>query len=60
MEARERMLQDMEAKARERAEAAEAEGYRLKGLLMHMETMVEQARYVTLPLPPAASPGRWW
>ena len=36
-EARERLLLDMEAKARERAEAAETEGYKLKGLLHHME-----------------------
>lgn len=36
-EARERLLVDMETKARERAEAAESEGYKLKGLLGHME-----------------------
>lgn len=36
-EARERLLIEMEQKAVERAEAAEAEGYKLKGLLSHME-----------------------
>jgi hypothetical protein len=36
-EARERLLVDMETKARERAEAAESEGFKLKGLLNHME-----------------------
>ena len=44
MEARERLLEEMESKARERADAAEAEGFRLKGLLMHMEHMVENIR----------------
>lgn len=36
-EARERLLLEMESKAVERAELAEAEGYKLKGLLSHME-----------------------
>jgi hypothetical protein len=36
-EARERLLLEMESKAVERAEIAEAEGYKLKGLLSHME-----------------------
>jgi hypothetical protein len=36
-EARERLLVDMETKARERAETAESEGFKLKGLLNHME-----------------------
>jgi len=44
MEARERLLSEMEQKARERADAAEAEGFRLKGLLVHMEHMVENLR----------------
>lgn len=35
-EARERVLAAAEEKARERAELAEAEGYRLKGILVHM------------------------
>lgn len=43
-EARERLLEEMEAKARERAEAAEKEGYRLKGMLSHMEQMVTNLR----------------
>jgi len=43
-EARERLLMDMEAKARERAEAAESEGYKLKGLLSHMEQVVQNLR----------------
>lgn len=37
MEARERLLAEMEEKARTRVDTAEAEGYRLKGVLMHME-----------------------
>ena len=37
MEARERLLADMEDKARSRVDAAESENYRMKGLLMHME-----------------------
>jgi hypothetical protein len=36
-EARERLLIEMEQKAVERAEAAESEGFKLKGLLSHME-----------------------
>ncbi len=36
-EARERLLTEMESKATERAELAEAEGFKLKGLLTHME-----------------------
>lgn len=44
MDARERLLQDLEAKARERAEIAEAEGYRLKGILSHMESVVSSLR----------------
>ena len=34
MEARERLLSEMEQKARERVEAAEIESYRLKGTSM--------------------------
>ena len=37
MEARERLLAEMEDKARSRVDTAESESYRLKGLLMHME-----------------------
>lgn len=37
MEARERLLSEMEEKARTRMDTAEGETYRLKGLLMHME-----------------------
>ena len=36
MEARERLLAEMEDKARTRVDTAESESYRLKGLLMHM------------------------
>lgn len=43
-EAREKMLIEMEEKARERAEAAEAEGYKLKGILQHMQQMVDTLR----------------
>jgi hypothetical protein len=41
---RERLLAEMEEKARLRAETAEAEGYRLKGLLMHMEHVATSLR----------------
>jgi hypothetical protein len=44
IDARERLLQDLEGKARERAEIAEAEGYRLKGILSHMEHVVGSLR----------------
>lgn len=44
LEVRERLLVEMEEKARERADVAEAEGFRLKGLLVHMEHMVESLR----------------
>jgi len=44
MEARERLLADMEEKARSRADGAEAETYRLKGLLMHMEHVASSIR----------------
>jgi hypothetical protein len=44
LEARERLLAEMEESARARAEAAEAEGYRLKGLLVHMEHVVGTMR----------------
>jgi hypothetical protein len=44
LEARERLLAEMEESARARAEAAEAEGYRLKGLLVHMEHVVGTRR----------------
>ena len=44
LEARERLIRDMEEKARERADSAEAEAFRLKGLLMHMEQMVTTLR----------------
>ena len=37
LEARERLLTDMEEKAREKVDSAERESFRLKGLLMHME-----------------------
>lgn len=40
IEARERLVREMEDGARARAEAAEAEGYRLKGMLVHMEHVV--------------------
>eukprot|EP01034_Spumella_vulgaris_P025014 gene25014-31419_t len=42
--ARERLLQDMEDKARERVEAAEAEGFKLKGILSHMDSVVQSLR----------------
>ncbi len=44
MEARERLLADMEEKARIRADNAEAETYRLKGLLMHLEHVATSIR----------------
>jgi len=44
IDAREKLLAEMEAKARERAEVAEAEGYRLKGILAHMEHMVSSLK----------------
>lgn len=44
IDARERLLADMEEKARERADLAEAEGYRLKGILSHMEHVVNTLR----------------
>lgn len=44
LEARERLISEMESSARLRAEAAEAESYRLKGLLMHMETVLGTLR----------------
>ena len=47
LEARERLVRDMEEKAKERSEAAEAESYRLKGLLAHMEQMVSSMRAQT-------------
>ena len=43
-EARERLIQEMEDKARERIEMAEGETFRLKGILSHMETMLQNAR----------------
>jgi hypothetical protein len=43
-EARERVLKAAEEKARERAEMAEAEGYRLKGVLVQMEQMITSLR----------------
>jgi hypothetical protein len=43
-EAREKMLVEMEEKARERAEMAEAEGYKLKGILQHMQQVVDSLR----------------
>jgi hypothetical protein len=46
-EARERLLQEMEEEARKRADIAEAEGYRLKGLLLHMEHVVGTMRSQT-------------
>lgn len=52
-EARERLLIEMEHKAIERAEAAEAEGYKLKGLLSHMEQVAYYSysfdNYCTVP-----------
>ena len=44
MEARERLLSEMETRAKERSEAAETESYRLKGMLVHMEGVVGQLR----------------
>ena len=44
MEARERLLSEMEQRAKERSEAAETESYRLKGMLVHMEGVVGQLR----------------
>lgn len=44
MEARERLLSEMEDKARTRVDSAEAESYRLKGLLMHMEHVAGSLR----------------
>lgn len=44
MEARERLLADMEMKAREKAEQAEAETFRLKGILNHMEHVIDNIR----------------
>lgn len=43
-DARERVLKAAEEKARERAEMAEAEGYRLKGVLAQMEQMITSLR----------------
>jgi hypothetical protein len=43
-EARERVLASSESQSRERAELAEAEGYRLKGILVHMEQMTASLR----------------
>jgi hypothetical protein len=43
-EARERLLQDMEAQAREKAEAAEMENFKVKGLLSHMDQVVANLR----------------
>jgi FtsZ-binding cell division protein ZapB len=47
LEARERLLTEMEESARNRAEAAESEGYRLKGLLVHMEHVLGTMRSQT-------------
>ena len=44
MEARERLLSEMEEKARERADLAEQEAYKLKGILSHMDHVVESLR----------------
>jgi hypothetical protein len=44
LEARERILSEMEAKAKDRVEAAEIESYRLKGLLVHMEHVASGLR----------------
>ncbi len=41
MDARERLLSEMEERARERADTAEAEAVRLKGILTHMEVLVQ-------------------
>jgi hypothetical protein len=43
-EARERLLSEMENKARERAENAESEQYRLKGIMTHMEQVIANLR----------------
>ena len=43
-EERERLLQDMEAQAREKAEAAEIENFKVKGLLSHMDQVVANLR----------------
>ena len=47
LEARERLVSEMEEKAKDRVEAAETETYRLKGLLVHMEQMVNSLRSQT-------------
>jgi hypothetical protein len=44
MEARERLIHEMEESARHRVEAAEAEQFRLKGLLSHMEQVANGLR----------------
>jgi hypothetical protein len=44
LEARERLLSEMEERARTRVDNAESEGYRLKGLLMHMEHVAGSMR----------------
>lgn len=44
IDAREKLLEDLEKKAKERVEAAEAEGYRLKGILSHMEQVMAGMR----------------
>ena len=44
IEARERLVREMEEAARARADVAEAEGYRLKGMLIHMEHVVGNLR----------------
>lgn len=43
-EARERLLKDMETQAREKAEAAELESFKVKGLLSHMDQVVANLR----------------
>ena len=40
LEARERLLNDMEEKAKERVNASEIEAYKLKGILSHMEQVL--------------------
>lgn len=47
MEARERLLVEMEERAKDRSEAAEAETFRLKGIIVHLETVVSGLRTQT-------------
>ena len=44
MEAREKLLAEMEDRVKERTESAEVESFRLKGMLVHMEGVVQNLR----------------